>query len=63
MSLNILFWLVVKGLPGAPKPNVRVQIRRRIVQIHSKSAGIGAIVPIAATFQGTCAILTLLKYF
>ena len=41
------------GLPGAPKPKVRVLIRRRIVQTHSKSAGTGAIAPTAATSQGT----------
>ena len=34
---------------GGAKPNVRVRIRAGIVQIHSSEAGIGTVVPIAAT--------------
>jgi len=59
----VLFRQVVKRLPGAAKPDVAVRVRGRIVQIQRESAGIGAIVPIAAAFQGTCAILSPLKYF
>jgi len=33
---------------GATKPNVRVHIRRRIVQIQRESSGIHRIIPIAA---------------
>jgi len=40
-------------VPGTPKADVAVHIRGRIVQIQRKRAGVGAIVPIAAAFEGT----------
>jgi len=38
-------------LAGTTEPDVRVRIRRRIVQIQREHSGIRAIVPIAATDQ------------
>jgi len=35
-------------ITGATKPNVRVHIRRRIVQIQREGSGIHRIIPIAA---------------
>lgn len=40
-----------KKAPGATKTDVAVHVRRRIVQIQRKRAGVGAIVPIAAALK------------
>jgi len=44
--------------PGAAKPNVRVHVRRRIVQVERKHARIRLIVPIAAADEAACAPFT-----
>lgn len=38
-------------ITGAAKANVRVRIRRGIVQIQRESTRVGSIIPVAATFE------------
>jgi hypothetical protein len=40
-------------IPGAPKPDVRVRIPRRIVQIQRENSSVGTIIPIATTQKPT----------
>jgi len=41
--------------PGAPKPNVVVHVRRRVVQVKREDAGVGSIVPVAAANESATA--------
>jgi len=42
---------------GATESNVRIRIRRRIIQIQRKDPRIGAIVPIATAFESAIILI------
>jgi len=50
MALSTIRKLIDSGpkLPGTTKPDVRVQVRRRIVQIECKDSSVRRVVPIPA---------------
>ena len=48
------------SLPRAPEPDVRVRVRRRIVQIGSERAGVRAVGPVVPPKQRATALPRLL---
>lgn len=45
------YFALVDKVPGTPEPDIRVRVRRCIVQIECEDARIRRIVPIAAAFE------------
>jgi len=45
---------------GAAKADVAVHVRRRIVQIQRERPGVGTIVPIAATDEGSTVLIDII---